>query len=347
VAAEGMSVIELCERGLVPDPLARFGMRRLIAQRLADESAGDAAGRHRALVRQLRESPVAIHAQDANAQHYEVPAEFFRLHLGPRLKYSCCLYETPAATLAQAEDAMLEQYVQRAGLADGQAVLDLGCGWGSLSLWLAQKFPRARITGLSNSHGQRAFIEQRARERGLSNLRVVTANVAEFDFPPGEAGFDRIVSIEMFEHMRNYATLLARVARWLAPDGRLFVHVFAHRALAYPFEVRDGSDWMSRHFFTGGLMPSRDLLAEFQDDLVLAQRWWLDGTHYERTANDWLAGMDAQRAAILAAFRPAYGAEAERWVRRWRMFYMAVAELFGFRGGTEWGVGHYLFTRRG
>jgi len=340
-----MNVIDLCERGLIPDPLARFGMRRLVARRLRDESAGDRDARHRALVRQLRESPVAIHAQDANAQHYEVPAEFSRLHLGPRLKYSCCLYDGAGTTLAQAEEAMLGLCTERAQLADGQRILDLGCGWGSLSLWLAERLPRARITALSNSRGQRAFIEQRARERGLANLRVVTGDVAEFDFAPGEAGFDRVVSIEMFEHMRNYAALLAKVARWLAPGGRLFVHIFAHRALAYPFEVRDGSDWMSRHFFTGGLMPSRDLLAEFGDDLRLARQWWLDGTHYQRTANDWLAGMDARRDEILAVFRAGDGADAGRSFQRWRMFYMAVAELFGFRGGREWGVGHYLFDR--
>jgi cyclopropane-fatty-acyl-phospholipid synthase len=339
-------VIELCERGYVPDVLARFGMRRLVAQRLAEESAGDVHARRRALVRELRQAPVAIHTQDANAQHYEVPAEFFRRHLGPRLKYSCGLYERPDTTLAQAEEAMLELYLQRAQLADGQRILDLGCGWGSLSLWLARRLPRAQVTGLSNSHGQRAFIEQRAREQGLTNLRIVTANVVDFDFPPGEAGFDRVVSVEMFEHMRNYATLLARIARWLKPDGRLFVHIFAHRTLAYPFEVRDRSDWMSQHFFTGGLMPSRDLLAQFQDALRLEAQWWVDGTHYERTANDWLAGMDAQRDAILAVFREAYGADAARWVQRWRMFYMAVAELFGFRGGREWGVGHYLFAPR-
>lgn len=340
-----MSLIDLCERGYVPDALARFGMRRLIAQRLAAEAAGDVAARQRALVRQLRESPVAIHAQDANAQHYEVPAEFFRLHLGPRLKYSCGLYPRPDTTLAQAEEVMLALSAERARLADGQRILDLGCGWGSLSLWLARRYPRAQVTGLSNSHGQRAFIEQRAREQGLANLRIVTGNVAEFEFGPGAAGFDRVVSIEMFEHIRNYAALLAKLARWLAPDGQLFVHIFAHRRLAYPFEVRDGSDWMGRHFFTGGLMPSQDLLAEFQDDLRLEQQWWVDGTHYERTANDWLAGLDAQRARILEVLRAGYGADAARWVQRWRMFYMAVAELFGFRGGTEWGVAHYRFTR--
>jgi cyclopropane-fatty-acyl-phospholipid synthase len=339
--------IELCERGYIPDAFARFGMRRLVGRRLAEESAGDPVARHAAFERALRASPIAIEAQAANAQHYEVPAEFFRLHLGPRLKYSCCLYDAPGTTLAQAEQAMLELYAQRAGLEDGQRILDLGCGWGSLSLWLAERYPRARVTGLSNSNGQREFIEARARERGLANLRILTGNVAEFDFAAGDAGFDRVLSIEMFEHMRNYQALLARIARWMAPAGKLFVHVFAHRALAYPFEVKDGSDWMSRYFFTGGLMPSARLLGAFQDDLRLAQQWWVDGTHYARTANDWLAGMDARRGDILRVFIAGYGAgQARLWLQRWRMFYMAVAELFGYRDGSEWGVAHLLFERR-
>jgi cyclopropane-fatty-acyl-phospholipid synthase len=346
-----MNVIDWCERGLVPDPLARFGMRRLVAQRLAEESAGDPAARHAQFVRELRASPIAIHTGDANAQHYEVPAEFFRLHLGPRLKYSCCLYGEQARTLAQAEEAMLELCAQRAGVADGQRILDLGCGWGSLSLWLAERYPRAQVVGLSNSNGQREFITARAAERGLRNLTVLTGNVADPSIrdPFGSllgTGFDRVISIEMFEHMRNYEALLAKVAAWLKPGGELFVHVFAHRELAYPFEVRDGSDWMSRYFFTGGLMPSARLLGEFQESLRLAQQWWVDGTHYERTANDWLAGMDAQRAEIMAVFRAGYGeVQAARWFQRWRMFYMAVAELFGYRRGSEWGVAHYRFQR--
>jgi cyclopropane-fatty-acyl-phospholipid synthase len=342
-----MTLIDLCERGYVPDAFARFGMRGLIGRRLAEESLGDPAARHAGFERELRASPIAIETQAANAQHYEVPAEFFRLHLGPRLKYSCCLYDAPGTTLAQAEEAMLAMYAQRAGLADGQRILDLGCGWGSLSLWLAARYPRAQVTGLSNSNGQREFIEARARERGLANLRILTGNVADHEFAAGEAGFDRVLSIEMFEHMRNYQALLAKIARWLAPGGKLFVHVFAHRALAYPFEVKDGSDWMSRYFFTGGLMPSARLLGAFQDDLRLAQQWWVDGTHYERTANDWLAGMDARRDEILRVFTAGYGpGEARLWLQRWRMFYMAVAELFGYRGGSEWGVAHYLFERR-
>ncbi len=343
-----MNVIELCERGFIPDALARFGMRRLVAQRLADESQGDAAARHAQFVRELRRSPIAVHTGDANAQHYEVPAEFFRLHLGPRLKYSCCLYTGQARTLAQAEEAMLELCAQRAGVAGGQRILDLGCGWGSLSLWLAERYPDAQVVGLSNSNGQREFITARAAERGLRNLTVITGNVAEFDFQGTgvRAEFDRVLSIEMFEHMRNYEALLAKVAAWLKPGGELFVHVFAHRELAYPFEVKDGSDWMTQYFFTGGLMPSARLLGEFQESLRLAQQWWVEGTHYERTANDWLAGMDARRDEIMAVFRAGYGpAQAAVWFQRWRMFYMAVAELFGYRRGSEWGVAHYRFTR--
>jgi cyclopropane-fatty-acyl-phospholipid synthase len=339
-----MNAIDLCERGFVPDPLARFGMRRLVAQRLADESAPGHAERYRSLVTELAAAPVAIHTDAANAQHYEVPAEFFRLHLGPNLKYSCCLYDAKQTTLAEAEEAMLELCARRAGVADGMRILDLGCGWGSLTLWLARRYPGASIVALSNSHGQRSFIEARARELGLGNVRVVTGDVATFDFPAEMAGsFDRVLSIEMFEHMRNYAALLAKVRRWLRPDGRLFVHIFAHRQLAYAFEVRDSSDWMSRHFFTGGLMPSADLLREFQQDLRVKSQWWIDGTHYARTANDWLAQLDRQRGAILPVMAQRYGAGAAVQLQRWRMFYMAVAELFGYDDGRQWGVVHYLF----
>jgi cyclopropane-fatty-acyl-phospholipid synthase len=341
-----MNAIDLCERGYLPDPVARFGMRRLMQQRLAVESRLDAV-RRADFLRELQSSPIAIQTSAANTQHYEVPAEFFRLHLGPRLKYSCGLYPTGQETLAQAEVHMLELYAERAQLADGMRILDLGCGWGSLSLWLAERFPNAKIVGLSNSHGQREFIHAQAASRGLRNLTVVTGNVADFEFPEGfSTAFDRVLSIEMFEHMKNYGLLLARIARWLGPQGKLFVHIFAHRTLAYHFEDREGSDWMSRYFFTGGTMPSRELLKNFQQDLRLVADWWISGTHYERTANHWLAGMDAAREPILQVLRDGYGpAEAATWFQRWRMFYMAVAELFGYRDGTEWGVAHYLFAR--
>lgn len=347
-----MNVIDLCERGLIPDRLSRAGMRALMKRRLTDEANGDGearSARYNRFLDELRASPIAIETQAANAQHYEVPAEFFHRHLGPRLKYSCCLYPTGSETLAQAEEAMLSLYAERAGLVDGQRILDLGCGWGSFSLWAAERFPRSRIVGLSNSSGQRQFIMNRAAERGLSNLSIVTGNVVDFDFPADgvEASFDRVVSIEMFEHMKNYGLLLAKIARWLKPDGKLFVHIFAHKLLAYHFEVQGQSDWMSQYFFTGGTMPSENLLLNFQDDLYVERQWWVSGAHYEKTSNHWLAGMDAARAPILQIFRNGYGArDAAVWVQRWRMFYMAVAELFGYAGGNEWGVGHYLFAPR-
>lgn len=347
-----MNVIDLCERGLIPDALSRVGMRQLMKGRLLDEASGDGearSARFNRFLAELRASPIAIETQAANSQHYEVPAEFFHRHLGPRLKYSCCLYPKGNETLAQAEEAMLALYAERAGLADGQRILDLGCGWGSFSLWAAEHFPGAQIVGLSNSNGQREFIMKRAAERGLSNLTIVTGNVVDFEFPSQdvEANFDRVVSIEMFEHMKNYGLLLAKIARWIKPDGKLFVHIFVHKLLAYHFEIQGQTDWMSQYFFTGGTMPSENLLLNFQDDLALQQQWWVSGQHYEKTSNQWLAGMDAAKAPIMDIFREGYGAvDAAVWFQRWRMFYMAVAELFGYSGGNEWGVGHYLFAPR-
>jgi cyclopropane-fatty-acyl-phospholipid synthase len=272
---------------------------------------------------------------------------FFRAHLGPCLKYSCGFYRYGNETLAQAETAMLELYAKRAGLADGQRILDLGCGWGSLSLWLAERYPNARIVALSNSGEQRAFIEAALAQRGLHNLRVMKGNVVDFEFDANDQGFDRVLSIEMFEHMKNYGLLLEKIARWMRDDAKLFVHIFAHRTLAYHFEVHDGSDWMSRYFFTGGTMPSAALLLNFQKDLLVTRQWWVNGTHYERTANQWLASLDAARSQAMPMLGEVYGArDAPLWFQRWRMFYMAVAELFGYANGSEWGVGHYLFEKR-
>ena len=352
VPVASWSPIALCERGWIPDFLARAGMRRLMRQRLQAESGRGPEGvnaRTRALIQSLRQSPIAIETQAANAQHYEVPAAFFHAHLGPRLKYSCCLYPRGNESLGDAEEAMLTLYAERAQLRDGQRILDLGCGWGSLSLWLAARFPNSEIIGLSNSNGQREYITARAAERGLKNVRIVTGNVVEFDFG-GEGpapGFDRVVSIEMFEHMKNYASLLRKVASWLHPGGLLFIHIFAHRTLAYQFEDHGDDDWMTRYFFSGGTMPSEALLLHFQDDLRIQDQWWVDGRHYERTSNDWLANLDAARDECLKILAVGYGADqAKVWLQRWRMFYMAVAELFGYDQGREWGVGHYLFEKR-
>lgn len=339
-------LLGLAERGLVPDALLRAGIRRMCAQRLRDEHAGNpdaAARRNAALIAELRQSPVAIHTDAANRQHYELPPAFFHACLGPRLKYSSCFYPTGNETLAQAEDAMLALYGERAQLADGQDILELGCGWGSLTLWMAERYPNARITAVSNSRPQREFIEARCRERDFANVRVLTCDVNRLELRAG--GFDRCVSVEMFEHMRNYATLLGRIGGWLRADGKLFVHIFCHRSLLYPFETAGEDNWMGRHFFTGGLMPAADTLLWFQDALRIDDRWLLDGTHYERTANDWLREQDSRPEEVMAILREAYGNAASLWYQRWRMFWMACAELFGYDHGREWMVAHYRFTK--
>jgi len=343
-AAPGL--LGLAERGRLPDALVRLGIRRMCAQRLQDESRGGAdvqAERFARRIAELRESPLAIHTDAANRQHYELPPGFFEQCLGPRLKYSSCYYPTGNETLAEAEDAMLALYCERAELADGQDILELGCGWGSLTLWMSERYPNARITTVSNSRPQREHIEARCRERGFTNVRVITCDVNQLALDTDQ--FDRAVSIEMFEHMRNYDALLARVGTWLRPGGKLFVHIFCHRTLLYPFETEGDDNWMGRHFFTGGLMPSADTLAFFQRNLHLDQRWLLDGRHYERTANHWLEMQDARRDAVMPILREAYGDAADLWAQRWRMFWMACAELFGYDQGQQWMVAHYRFNR--
>lgn len=345
--------MQLLESNKIPDWIIRNRIRSLLARRLRDEDRGDPQAQQlqlMALVRRLRASPIAIETAAANEQHYEVPADFYLNVLGRNLKYSCALFESfdvtqAAAGLDIAEARMLALTCERAQLRDGERILELGCGWGSLSLWIASHFPHSQVTAVSNSRSQKLFIEARAAERGLSNLAVLTRDVNHLEFPLGSQ-FDRVVSVEMFEHMRNYEALLARIALWMAPAATLFVHIFSHVRDAYPFEVRDESDWMAKYFFTGGIMPSDGLLQYFQRDLLLVDHWQVDGRHYQLTAEAWLQKMDARRQIILPILCDVYGSEhASKWWVYWRVFFMSCAELWGYRRGREWIVSHYLFQR--
>lgn len=341
-------LIDWTERGLVPDVFVRMGIRNLLKKRLVavDQGTEEANEQCRQrLVNEFSAGPIALLPEKANEQHYEVPAELFALTLGARRKYSCCYFADAGSSLDEAERHSLEMTCERAQIHDGMKILELGCGWGSLSLWMAEQYPNAELTVVSNSHSQRVYIEQQAKQRGIGrNLTVITSDINDLSL---EEKFDRVVSVEMFEHVRNHKLLFERISNWLSPTGKMFVHIFCHRRFTYKFQDEAKSDWMSRYFFSGGVMPGQDLLPGYQEQLQLEDKWVWNGTHYQRTCEEWLNNMDANKYQIMPVLEQTYGKrDAKRWYNRWRMFYLACSELFGYRKGDEWFVAHYLFANQ-
>lgn len=336
----------LLDGGYIPIPVLRRGIRAQLAvrkQEITFPDVGAALAHKLSFVEDLKKRPIAINTEDANKQHYEVATEFIQMCLGPRMKYSCCLYPTGRETLAEAEELMLASYVEKAGLKPGMKILDLGCGWGSLSLYLAQHLPTCEITALSNSRTQKVFIDAAAKERGFTNLTVVTGDVKEYNFPA--ASFDRVMSVEMFEHMKNYAFLLAKVSEWLRPEGKLFVHIFCHKDQPYDYLETDG--WMSQYFFAGGTMPSSDLFLYFQDHLTVENHWAINGKHYSRTCEDWLKLQLSHKREAEPFLAQTYGkGQVTRWYNRWIVFYLACSELFNYNDGNEWYVTHMLMKKK-
>lgn len=335
------------EKDKIPDFLIRIGIRRLLRQRLRDEKRENSEQQKQhllLLIDDLKKSPIAVHTKDANEQHYEVPTEFYQYCLGKNLKYSSGFWKDGVTDIDTSEKDMLEITCERAELANGQDVLELGCGWGSLSLYMSAKYPQSNFTVVSNSRTQKIYIDEQAKLRDISNLTVITCDINEFTI---DKKFDRLVSVEMFEHLRNYELLFKKIAGWLKDDGKMFVHIFTHKEYAYKFEVKDESDWMSKYFFTGGIMPSNNLFSYFSHDLAIKNQWVVNGMHYSKTSEAWLKNMDANRDKIMPLFEKTYGQEnALKWWVYWRIFYMACAELWGYDNGNEWMVCHYLFTKK-
>lgn len=341
-------IYKLLESNLVPDPIIRRGIRKMLAQKLQEEQALCRPSEEQKLIQfaeALKSEPIAIATERANEQHYEVPTDFYKLVLGPRLKYSCAYWDDNTRNLEQAEEQMLSLTCRRAEIADtGMKILELGCGWGSLSLWMAEKFPSARILSISNSSTQKTYIDSQIEKKGLKNLSVQTCDIN--DFSTSEK-FDRVVSVEMFEHLKNYQLLFRKISDWLVEDGKLFVHIFSHKKFAYHYVNADGNDWLTEHFFTGGMMPADNLFSLFNEDLVIEQQWRLNGSHYQKTCAAWLANMDKNRDKVEPIFAATYGAtQVRKWWVYWRLFFMACEELFNYRNGEEWIVSHYLFQQR-
>ncbi|HRP68053.1 MAG TPA: cyclopropane-fatty-acyl-phospholipid synthase family protein [Turneriella sp.] len=340
------TIDSIVSRGILPDAILRLAIRKLNRRRLKEISFDDielAQAKTQEVVQILRSSEIAVLTEKANEQHYEVPADFFNLVLGKHLKYSSCYFLTGKESLDEAEFLMLNETIEMARIQDGDEILELGCGWGSLSLFMAQKFPRSKITAVSNSKSQKAFIDAKAKQSNLKNLNVVTVDINNFN---PKKKFDRVVSVEMFEHMRNYETLFSRIHSWLKTNGTLFIHIFAHRDYPYFFENKDADDWMSRYFFSGGIMPSNHLFSYFSRQFSLKEHRVFKGTHYHLTAEHWLRNLDTNRLQVLDIFSNVYGKNnARRWLHYWRVFFLAVSELFRTKSGQVWCVNHYLYKK--
>ena len=339
-------LIELAEKGIIPDYFIRQGIVRNCENRLNNENVSNTekvSSKKQSWIQQMKDSPIALVPEKANEQHYEVPPAFFENVLGKHLKYSSGYWPDGVNSLDESEESMLELSFKRAQLVDGDSILELGCGWGSLTCYMASKLPNSKITAVSNSKDQKEHILNRCENQGLDNIEVITADMNDFGT---ENKYDRVVSIEMFEHMRNYKKLLSKISSWLNDDGKLFIHIFTHQSVVYPFENQGEADWMAREFFSGGMMPSHDLLLHFQDDLIIDDVWSMSGTHYEKTSLAWVNKMDANKDSIMKIFLKTYGDDAKLWFQRWRIFFMSCEKLFGYNNGSEWGVSHYRFSKR-
>jgi len=339
-------ILKITELGIVPDRFVRYGIRQLCKKRLHEIKRDDLESlmsQSKELIYQSSHTVIAKETDKANAQHYELPTDFFKLVLGENLKYSCSLYPDKKSSLSGAESSTLELYVKRAQLKDGQSILDLGCGWGSMTLFIANKFPSSKITAVSNSKSQKDYIDAEAKLRKLDNIQVITCDINNLTFAEK---FDRIISVEMLEHVSNHQILFEKIASWTKPEGLIFIHIFCHLLAAYPFIINDESDWMAKNFFTGGIMPAYNQFLYYQNSLLIKNNWMLNGTHYENTANAWLINLDKNKEEIALIFKKTYGNDHKKWLQRWRIFFMACAELFGYNNGTEWVVGHYLFAPR-
>ena len=340
------TLIELAEKGIIPDYFIRKGIVLNCKNRLKNENVSNiekVSSKKQSWIQQMKESPIALVPEKANEQHYEVPPSFFENVLGKHLKYSSGYWPDGVNSLDDSEESMLELSFERARLKDGDSILELGCGWGSLTCYMASKLPNSRITAVSNSKDQKEHILNHCENQGLKNVEVITADMNDFQT---ENNFDRVVSIEMFEHMRNYKKLLSKVSSWLNDNGKLFIHIFTHQSVVYPFENQGEADWMAREFFSGGMMPSHDLLLHFQDDLTIEEIWRMSGKHYEKTSLAWVNKMDANKDSVMKIFSETYGDDAKLWFQRWRIFFMSCEKLFGYNNGSEWGVSHYRLNKR-